>query len=121
MSLDSHFDKTVASVRPLCGGHMPPAPERPMLYALTTISGSIGDRTPAICRSFERAEAIVLRNEGDIWETCYSLCVIESLIPDALYGSLRGEQYWYAWDLEGGQYVPIHKPEAYEGIVGFCE
>lgn len=118
------YDEIVKSVV-LKGAHVPAELEaRRRLYTVTTIASSArygGTRTPVVCTTFERARAIVEKNEGDIFEFSYKLVVIEAVIADELYGGTLDEQYWYVWRGYGrtGRYEPIERPKAYEGTVGF--
>lgn len=96
-------------------------------YTITTIARSAkygGERTPILCSSFEIANEVVLENSGDIWEHSYNLAVIESVMIDALYGSVHGHKYWYVWDYDPddpycGRYVPIEEPEYSKHTWGF--
>lgn len=95
------------------------------LYAVTTLAPSRrygGTRTPVVCDSFERAQEIVLTNEGDIFETSYHLVVIEASICNYLYSQIGlEEQYWYVWegDSRDGGYKPIEIPEAHKCTIGW--
>lgn len=97
------------------------------VYTITTIARSVrygGERTPIVCSSFEYANEVVSNNSGDIWEHSYNLVVIESVMLDALYGSVHGHKYWYVWDYNPdepgcGKYVPIEEPAYSKNTWGF--
>lgn len=95
------------------------------LYTLTTLSIHAmygGERTIAICDSFEEANHIVIENMGDIWETSYGLAVVESVIANALYGGIgERDAYWYRYwgNARTGGYQPIETPECYRSIQGW--
>lgn len=124
---ERRYDEVVKSCVPKpCTHSQLPAPEgvSKRLYTVTTIAASArygGTRTPVVCDDFEVAREIVERNAGDIFETSYRLAVIEAVVPNQLYGGTLDEQYWYRWDgpYETGRYVPVERPSAYEGTVGF--
>lgn len=95
------------------------------LYSVTTLSASSrfgGRRTVAIYDNFDMAVESVEKNYGDIYEYSYSLCVIEAVFCNYLYGCSE-ECYWYKWygspERKGSGYKPIHTPKAYESICGF--
>ena len=108
-------------------GHeqMPLAPEygnESCIYAITTICHGVhfySVRTPGIATSFDEAKGLVESNAGDIWEYSYSLCVIEALLPNCVYGNVLGEMYWYVWDTSEQKYVAIEEPKEYMGICGW--
>jgi hypothetical protein len=124
---EKEFLEMVKACRPLDTKHVQRTageyPEAPRLYTVTTIAPSArfgGERTPVICDSFERAQEIVERNEGDIWECSYHLVVIEAVIPNWLYGSsYANERYWYRYNTDAERYEPIETPERYELTFGF--
>lgn len=88
------------------------------LYMVTTLARSArfgGKRTVAVCSTFEAAQEIVEKNQGDIFECSYHLAVIEGIVADWLYGGDLDERYWYVWEgtSSDGAYVPIEEPEAF--------
>lgn len=93
------------------------------LYTITTIARSEiygGTRCVVVCDNFERAEEIVVNNEGDIWEYSYMLLVIEATTCNQLYGYLDGEAYWYMWQGGAeGKYVAIETPKEFRNTIGW--
>ena len=127
---EEEFKNIVRNAVSIPGGHI----QKPQteylnmtrLYTITTMASAPkygGERTPAVCSSFERAKEIVEKNEGDIWEYSYDLVVVEAVLADFLYSSAYlMERYWWAWiDITGedGCYKAIEEPSRFEHIVGF--
>lgn len=103
-------------------------------FTVTTIAPSVGhggQRTVGIFESFERALQFVKGNPGWLWEFSYMFLCIESVVPNACYGGMSGEEdrkaYWYVFrqEKEGGsdgEYLAIPKPssENFEYLSSFA-
>jgi hypothetical protein len=57
-------------------------------------------------------------NYGDIHETGYQYAVIEE-IAFGFYPCPPSREFWYEFDKEKEQYIPINKPKEFEKIVNF--
>ena len=69
-------------------------------------------RTPGFRYSLEEAKEVVEENMCDIFEYCYKYAVIEELEP-YLYPERKGV-WWYKWDKEKEQYLPIETDSTIE-------
>jgi len=114
---------------PRLSAHVPPVLTSGFVYSVTTIAKDAahgGQRTVAVCDTWERAADIIRANEGDVWETTYHFAVIESTELNVLYGGF-GErtQWWFCWDaapdgdLMNGSYVPCESPSLFDRVQGF--
>ena len=97
------------------------------IYLLTTVhignqptheDGSLikRKRTVGWFPTLERAEEVVIHNEGDIYEAGhYDHCVIEE-IQSGLYPHVSREE-WFKW--MRGRYILIGKPESLDNLINF--
>ena len=71
--------------------------------------------------SLKKAKDAVELDGGFIYEYLFNFAVIEK-IAEGLHGGFEIPlEWWYEWerDHEKGHYLPIDKPEALTGVIGF--
>lgn len=74
-------------------------------------------RTVGWFPTFNLADYATVNNFGDIHETGYQYAVIEEM-EFGLYPYCKRD-FWYKFDKEQEEYVPINKPKEFRNIVNF--
>lgn len=66
---------------------------------------------------FDMANLSVKENNGDMYETCYKYALIEEC-KRGLYHP-ASKRWWYEYNKEKDEYVPIDEPNFIKGFCGF--